>query len=67
MVLPPDQFLMVMGGYNGIALDDVELVSLNENLPVPACLLNFRSLPEARHQTAASLFGKGMTNRPEYT
>ncbi len=47
-----DQYLMVAGGYDGSFLDDVELVSLREDLPVPQCLQNLKSLPSARRSSA---------------
>ncbi len=42
---------MVIGGYGGYErsyLDDVELVSLREDLPVPECLQYLKSLPSGR-------------------
>ncbi len=50
---------MVMGGYNGITMDGVELVSLNEEIPVLDCLLNFGPLPDARYHSSAGLFPNG--------
>ncbi len=43
---------MVAGGYDGSYLDDVELVSLREDLPVPQCLQNLKSLPSVRRECA---------------
>ena len=37
---------MVIGGYNGSQLDDVELVSIDPTLnPVPECLTQLNPLP----------------------
>ena len=54
-----DQFLMVMGGYDAVTLDNVELVSLRSDVPVPPCLLDVGPLPEARHRAAGGLLGPG--------
>ncbi len=43
-----DQYLMVAGGLDGSYLDDVELVSMREDLQVPQCLQNLKKLPSAR-------------------
>lgn len=48
--------LLVIGGYNGTNLAEVELVSLDpDNYPVPPCLDNLKELPVARYAAAGAL------------
>ncbi len=39
-----DQFLMVIGG--SFAYDNVEIISLDDSVPVPECLINTEPLPD---------------------
>ncbi len=45
---------MVVGGYDGTTLSDVELISLREDLSVPDCLQNLDSLPFPRDRPAGA-------------
>ena len=47
---------MVIGGYNGSQLDDVELVSLDPiSQPVPECLTELNPLPVTVYEAAGGL------------
>ena len=50
---------MVIGGYDTGIIDDVELVSLDPNFPVPQCLASLNKFP-VKTRAAAGSVGEGL-------
>ena len=50
---------MVIGGFNGAYLQDVEVIPLSPTASIPECMRNVAPLPTPRAYTAAAILGGG--------